>query len=153
MSSPQKKGFKLEDDLHEKLETKYECLREIDIKRKYGQHLCGIDHMILHNNFRVLIQCKWSVANWKDICYFIQQTKLLYSNDNVQSLCLFVCRESPTINGVNVFADENQHHEKTGLYYKFIINKSQSKIIDHTFNIISKYFIESIYMLVNRKIK
>jgi hypothetical protein len=146
-TTPQKLGFKLEKDLHQKLQSneKYECYTETEIKRKYGKHFQGIDNLVIIDDIQICIQCKWekSKPNYKHVCYFAEQTLLIHNKcrvkRNVKTYGIFASKKPFTQSSVDMFYDENAKNKNIFCnMFRHVHKTSQSQLIDKIIKIIQK---------------
>lgn len=59
-ASAQELGFQLEEEIHAAISAKgYECLREQDIRSRWGKTFNGVDHLVQRGDSYIFIQDKW----------------------------------------------------------------------------------------------
>lgn len=140
MSTPQELGFILEQLIHNTLSVVPDltCYRECDISRLYGDHIKGIDHMILTNTKCVMIQDKWEECkpDIRDIGHFKSQSDLIKLPDDIEKFNIFVSKQKPSTRGGAILKEHEIVHvsdiNMSGLVYKTVIETLKLLEIDYT---------------------
>lgn len=109
-------------------------MREKDIRKKYGKHITGIDHIFISCNKMVLVQDKWmkTKPTIRDINHFVRCSKQIeLINYNYVCLPIFVSKLVPTQVALKSLLEDN------GLS---IYNSDMDKIIKALENIVLEFF-------------
>ena len=108
--SPSKKGFYIEYIIHTYLSNIYKiCYNEKEIKKKYGLHVSGIDHLFHLNNHIISIQTKFHTKKigLKDSNHFIKCCYDIYDTENTPMVCIMLSKHGITKNSKCSFQSEN----------------------------------------------
>jgi len=120
MTSPQKKGIEFENKIHIfLLQSKKQVLREIDVKKRFGQNISAIDHFIEFDNICLCFQDKFqkSAISNAQVGHFI--TCVNNISDIIQKKCVGIFVSNNDLSQISKQQILIENNKNKNIYHNF----------------------------------